>query len=171
MRSRCSLWDKKSPNSLCCLTITERFHLTSSCCSCLPLCPSVYLLTVVNIQPAAGGEWTWWSRGRGGSSRSREPGERQHKDRVMKRNTEREREEAGLVNYSPRSAVGVLLLCGVVWCGCGLGDRSFKRLKPNWATEQRIRRSGQIWLTAGATVFISPMFLHVYSRVRTHSCI
>lgn len=59
----------------------------------------------------------------------------------------------------------------VVWCGCGLGDGSFKRLKPNWATEQRIRRSGQIWLTAGAAVFVSPMFLHVYSRVRTHSCI
>lgn len=49
---------KKPPKSLCCLTVTERFHLTSSCCSCLPLRPSVYLLTVVNIQPAAGGEWT-----------------------------------------------------------------------------------------------------------------
>lgn len=37
----------------------------------------------------------------------------------MERNTEREGEEAGLVNYSPRSAVGVLLVCGV---GVGVGE-------------------------------------------------
>lgn len=72
------------------------------------------------------------------------PDERHHKDRVMERDTERRGEEEGrreegeLVNYSPCSAVVVL------WEGVMRAEGRFKRLEPNWATELRIRRSGQI---------------------------
>lgn len=55
----------------------------------------------------------------------------------MERDTERGG-EGELVNYSPGRAVAAL------WEGVTRAEGSFKRLEPNWATELRIRGSGQI---------------------------
>lgn len=73
----------------------------------------------------------------GGWSRPGEADERRHKDRAMERVTEErrgeEREHSSIIHHA-----ALWLWEGVIRAEEG----SFKRLKPNWATELRIKRSG-----------------------------
>lgn len=72
------------------------------------------------------------------ASRPGEADERHHKDREMERDTEMGGEGRGRSSIIHQAAPWL-------WEGVMRADEgSFKRLQPNWATEPRIRRPGQI---------------------------